>query len=52
MTKPPTITVASGLFISAPTPFDINMGINPNVDVMAVINTGLKCEVALSKMKE
>ena len=48
VTNPPTITLANGRWISAPTPLDINIGIKPKADVIAVIKTGLNLEVAPS----
>ena len=48
VTNPPTITLARGFWISAPTPFDSSMGIRPSAEVIAVINTGLSLETAPS----
>src|SRR5690606_12933958 len=38
--RPPTTTVARGRCVSAPTPLDSNIGTNPRMATLAVINTG------------
>ncbi len=38
--NPPTMTLASGFWISEPTPMESNMGIKPKAEVIEVIKTG------------
>ena len=46
--RPPTTTVAKGLWISAPGPLASNRGITPKIVVKVVMSTGLNLELTPS----